>query len=140
MYEGRNIVIQNDQLYLLAKQNHRLKMLELSGQAKCAIVDSPLLLSNIYGRLHNSITNKFEDFTLELFDSFNNLNYFINRKENSFEKEGRFQKNIEEAKKIDKQIYDYLNNNNIKYEKINGIDDFPFNKIVEKLMEDNKNE
>lgn len=114
-------------------------MLELSGQAKCAVIDSPLLLSNIYGRLHNSITNKFEEFTLELFDSFNNLNYFINRKENCFEKEGRFQNNIEEAKKIDKQIYDYLNDNNIKYEKINGIDDFPFNKVVEKIMEDNKN-
>lgn len=138
VYEGRDTIVKNDQLYILSKQNHKLKMLELSGQARCAIVDSPLLLSNIYGRLHNSITDKFEDFTLELFNSYHNVNFFIKRKNGYFESDGRFQKNIEEAVEIDNKIFDYLINQNIKFENINGIDDFPFNKIINELVE-NKN-
>ena len=130
VYEGRETVVKNDQLYILAKQNHKLKMLELSNQAEYAIVDSPLILSNIYGRIHNSITENFEKFVLELFNSYCNYNFFIQRRRDCFEANGRFQKNIEEAEIIDKQIYNYLKNNNIKFDDIAGVDDFPFHKII----------
>lgn len=133
VYEGRNTVVQNDQLYILAKQNHKLKMLELSGQADYAIVDSPLILSNIYGQLHHSITEAFEKFTLELFNSYENYNFFIKRKPECFESNGRYQKNIEEAEAIDHQIYNYLNNNNIKFDDIAGVNDFPFHKIIKDI-------
>ena len=112
-------------------------MLELSGQAKCVVVDSPLILSNIYGRIHGSITPKFEDFTLELFNSYDNINFFIKRKNGYFESEGRYQNNSEEAINIDNQIYDYLKQNDIKFEYINGIDDFPFNQIINELLKEN---
>jgi nicotinamide riboside kinase len=136
VYEGRDIIVKNDQLYILSKQNHKLKMLELSNQARCAVVDSPLILSNIYGKLYNSITNKFEDFTLELFNSYNNINFFIKRKNGYFEVDGRFQKNIQEAIDIDNQIKEYLNNHNVVYEEIDGVEDFPFGKIMDELIKE----
>jgi len=139
VYEGRETIVKNDQLYILAKQNHKLKMLELSKQARCVVVDSPLLLSNIYGRLHNSITDNFENFTIELFNSYHNINFFMKRKNGYFEAEGRFQKNIDEAIKIDNQIYNYLIEKNISFEYINGIDDFPFDNIINELIVEKEN-
>lgn len=105
-------------------------MLELSGQAQYAIVDSPLILSNIYGRIYNSITDTFENFVLELFNSYNNYNFFIERRRECFESNGRYQNNVEEAELIDKQIYKYLINNNIKFDNISGCEQFPFEKIL----------
>ena len=70
-------------------------MLELSNQAQYAIVDSPLLLSSIYGGIYNSITKKFNDYVIELFNSYDNINFFIERNETYFETNGRIQKNIQ---------------------------------------------
>lgn len=70
-------------------------MLELSNQAQYAIVDSPLLLSSIYGGIYNSITKNFNDYVIELFNSYDNINFFIERNEAYFETNGRIQKNIQ---------------------------------------------
>lgn len=130
VYEGRNTVIQNDQLYILAKQNHKLKMLELSNQAQYAIVDSPLLLSSIYGGIYNSITKKFNDYVIELFNSYDNINFFIERNETYFETNGRIQKNIQQAKDIDNLIKNFLIKNGIKFSIINNITDFPLKDFI----------
>lgn len=130
VYEGRNTVIQNDQLYILAKQNHKLKMLELSNQAQYAIVDSPLLLSSIYGGIYNSITKNFNDYVIELFNSYDNINFFIERNEAYFETNGRIQKNIQQAKDIDNLIKNFLIKNGIKFSIINNITDFPLKDFI----------
>ena len=130
VYEGRNTVIQNDQLYILAKQNHKLKMLELSNQAQYAIVDSPLLLSSIYGGIYNSITKKFNDYVIELFNSYDNINFFIERNETYFETNGRIQKNIQQAKDIDNLIKNFLIKNGIKFSIIKDITDFPLKDFI----------
>ena len=116
VYQGRLSLIKNDQLYLLAKQNHKLKMLELSKQAQFAIVDSPLILSCIYGKWNNSITDNFIKLTLEIFNGYENVNFFIKRNSN-FEQSGRIH-NIVDAQNIDKMIKNFLQTNNIVYEQI----------------------
>ena len=130
VYEGRNTLMQNDQLYILAKQNHKLKMLELSKQAQYAIVDSPLLLSSIYGGIYNSITKNFNDYVIELFNSYDNINFFIERNETYFETNGRIQKNIQQAKDIDNLIKNFLIKNGIKFSIINNITDFPLKDFI----------
>jgi hypothetical protein len=105
-------------------------MLEISNQAEYAIVDSPLLLSSIYGNIYNSITKTFNDYVLELFHTYKNINFFIERNENYYELNGRFEKDIEEAKKIDNLIKDSLIKNDIKFISINNINDFPLKDFI----------
>lgn len=117
VYEGRNTVLLNDQLYVLAKQNHKLKMLQLGKQIDFAIVDSPLLLSNVYGKINNSVPNSFYNLTLDYFKSYNNINFFVQRKHN-FQDKNRIH-NEQQSIKIDDYIKDYLVENNILFEDLN---------------------
>ena len=116
VYEGRLSIIKNDQLYILAKQNHKLKMLQISNQAEFAIVDSPLILSCIYGKWNNSITENFCNLTLQIFDQYQNINFFLKRNK-KFEDAGRIHNNAE-AENIDKMIKRFLQDNNIFYQQI----------------------
>ena len=118
VYEGRLSVIKNDQLYILAKQNHKIKMLELSNQTQFAVVDSPLILSCIYGKWNNSITDNFINLALEIFHSYNNINFFIKRNEN-YQDKGRIH-NYVESINIDKMITNFLQTHNIFYETIDA--------------------
>lgn len=64
-----------DQLYILAKQNHRLHVLK--DEVDYVITDSPLLLSNVY-RSEDS-TKEWTAYVKRLFGSYNNRNFIINR-------------------------------------------------------------
>ena len=70
VYEKRFNVLSNDQLYVFAKQNHMLKMIELGNEIDVVIVDSPLILSAVFGNLNNSTSLKFNDLVLEIFNKF----------------------------------------------------------------------
>lgn len=117
VYENRLNILKNDQLYILAKQNHRLVMIK--NYEKCpdfVITDSPLLLSNIYGELNNSISDTFKSLVLEIFNSYKNINFFIERGSNiKYEVNGRIQ-NEDEAKRLDNKIKDHLNKYSIKFD------------------------
>lgn len=117
VYENRLNILEKDQLYIFAKQNHKLLMIK--NYEKCpnfVITDSPLILSNIYGELNNSISNSFKSLVLETFNSYNNINFFIERGTGiKYEENGRIQTE-EEAKEIDKKIVKYLVDNNIDFE------------------------
>ena len=119
VYENRLNVLKNDQIYIFAKQNHKLLMIK--NYEKCpdfVISDSPLLLSNIYGELNNSISDSFKNLVNEVFNSYNNINFFIERDNNiKYEVNGRVQTE-DEAKLIDKKIKSYLINNKIIFESI----------------------
>lgn len=116
VYQKRFQLLKHDQLYILAKQNHKLKMLEIGGQIDFAIVDSPLLLSNIYGEYNQSIPKSFYQLALDYFHCYNNLNFFIQRNQ-KFESNNRIH-NYEQSLKIDNQIKQYLVSNNIFFEDI----------------------
>jgi hypothetical protein len=79
------------------------------------ITDSPLLLSIIYKP--DYIPNSFNRLVIDTFNSYNNLNYFIERS-HEFNPNGRVEKTLEEAIIKDNQIKKLLVNNNIEYESV----------------------
>lgn len=118
-----------DQIYIFAKQLHRLN--RLKDKVDVIITDSPLLLSLVYNK--NSYSRAFSELVYEQFEKFNNINYFIKRDE-SFNPARRIE-NLEEAMEKDEEIYDLLYTNDIDYKLINKKDavDIIFNDIIAKL-------
>lgn len=74
VWERRDNVL-DDQLYVFAKQRRRLIRLRESG-VEWAVTDSPLLFSCLYG----TTTPAFRALVQEMFDEFENVNFFVRRK------------------------------------------------------------
>lgn len=93
----------SDQLMILANQNRKLE--RLRNKVDLVISDSPILLGINY-RVPGYLPSYFEKLVWELWETYDNYNYFINRtkKYNSY---GRTQTE-EEAKKLDCLIMDLL--------------------------------
>lgn len=91
----------DNQIYVFGKQLHRLW--RLKDQVDVIITDSPLLMSILYDSSKNT---NFKNLVLDQYNSFNNLNYFINRND-SYNPKGRMQ-TIEEAKKLDVELQEIL--------------------------------
>ena len=102
-----------NQIYVFGNQLHRIE--RLINKVDVIITDSPLLLSIIYKQ--DNLSDKFDKLVLEIFNSYNNYNYFIERT-HSFNPNGRIENTVEEAIAKDNRIKELLVNNNIKYESI----------------------
>lgn len=113
VYENRPNVLA-DQLYILAKQTRRVARLE--GVVDYCVTDSPLLLSSIY----NVGSPLIDDLSIELFNSFSNINFFINRTK-PYMKYGRGQTE-QEAIEIDNKIYRKLVDKGFFYDIITAED------------------
>lgn len=96
-----------NQVYVTSTQYHRMYV--LNGKVDMAITDSPLLLGLLYGDYPAS----YKPYLLDLHNTFNNLNIFIERKV-PFEQEGRQQNEIEAIDK-DREIKNILTENNIEF-------------------------
>jgi len=110
-WEKRHNVL-SDQLYILAKQNRRL--VRLQGQVEWVITDSPLVLGMVYR--HEGYHSLFDDFTLEVFNSYDNYNFLIGR-DFEYQPAGRNQ-TAEEAVVVDDLIKDLLDQKEINYHRI----------------------
>lgn len=114
----------DNQLYIAAKQYHR--QWRLIDQVDVIVTDSPLLLGLYYNRAYNpkGITARkhiapiFESLTLELYKSFENVNYFLNRTK-PYNPKGRVQTE-EQSIKIDQAIIGLLNEHGIYYLSLDG--------------------
>lgn len=113
-WEG-NLAKLSDQLYILAKQNRKLE--RLKGKVDWVISDSPLLLSLHYTPLHY-FPKTFQSMVLELWDSYDNYNFFVNRT-GEYNPNGRNQTK-EEALNIDGQIKAMLANKYIKFSEVDA--------------------
>lgn len=115
-YEDRQKVLQDDQLYIFAKQ-HR-KLFRLKDVVEVAISDSPLILPIIYLHLNGESIYDSNDFTQLVkgtFDKYPNLNILLKRNPKfPFEKYGRNQTEAE-AKLIDNDIKQFLNLHGVPY-------------------------
>ena len=107
VWEGSAHVL-DDQLYVLGKQHHTLKVLD--GQVDIALTDSPLLLSMIY---NSDLGSKFDEVVLERIMDFNNLNIFLRRKK-EYCPLGRLQTETE-AIEIDNNIKTLLGSQRFSY-------------------------
>lgn len=96
-YEKRTNVL-SDQLYILAKQNRKLS--RLIGEVDYIITDSPLLIGLMY--MPDNYFSTFSSLVHEIFESYNNINFFINRTK-AYQTYGRNQTE-EQAKEIDNNL------------------------------------
>lgn len=112
-WEQRNKSLKN-QIYIFAKQYQRLW--RVKGLVDVAITDSPLLFSLVY---ENDIKSEyFKHVVKEVFESFNNINYLLNRS-GKYESSGRYQSESE-AIEVDKKITDMLTVSKISYQELIG--------------------
>lgn len=111
-WEGRSNLL-NDQLYLLAKQNRRLSRL-LDHQVDYAITDSPLLLCAAYTRMGNNSYEHLVPLVLELFNSYDNINFVLKRNPEFYTQVGRGQ-TIAEACNIDTVVLAILEEFNVPH-------------------------
>jgi len=111
----------NDQLYVFANQHRRIA--RSYGKVDYIILDSPILLSFIYQENvkllypSNLYGKEFNDLILNVFKSYDNINFFIEREDNKFIKNGRVHSS-EESIDIDNKILTLLNENDIKYHSV----------------------
>lgn len=111
VYEQQFNILNNDQLLVIANQNRRIQRIEESNEnIDYVITDSPLLLSKIFATKNNVKHNflSFQDFCIDLFASYDNINLVLNRNNITYDPNGRVE-NYTEALDLDKQILHELN-------------------------------
>lgn len=117
-----------NQAYLFGNQYFRIS--RCKDKVDVIVTDSPLPLSLLY----NQDANLGEDFNkvvMKVFNSFNNLNYYINRTK-PYNPKGRLQ-NEKESDELVSPLKNLLTINKIKYNEYNGeLSDY--NKIVEDII------
>ena len=114
------------QPYVFGKQLHEIY--NVYGQVDYIITDSPILLSAMY--TSDRWPKSFIQSILDIFSSFNNVNFFIKRAK-KYNPNGRNQTE-DEARKIDDKLMDYLLNNHIEFDILPGVEESA-NEIVRRL-------
>lgn len=127
-----------NQLYVLGKQSHR--NFRLDDKVEVVITDSSVLMSLLYSTESRHQTPEFIKVTIDEFNHYNNINFFVERNDYYIEN-GRYQ-TFEEAKNIDNRILKIMDDNDIGYSRI------PYDrasiqtviaKILDRLGKDNSN-
>lgn len=120
VYENRMNVLEQDQLYVFAKQ-HR-KILTLKDTVEYIVTDSPFIQGIVY--LNKSVYNKshFTDLILDTYNSYPNLNIYLDRSDRfKYDTSGRYQ-DEEGAKDLDFEIYYAMNNIGIIFNRLDAGD------------------
>ena len=94
---GRRGETFKDELYIFAKQNHRL--FRVNGKVDIIVTDRPILLTNAYNQDNKELC----DLCLKTFNQYNNLNFLLKR-QTVYQENGRLQseehkKNLSEIRK-----------------------------------------
>jgi len=116
-----------DQMYVTAKQNHRMTVLQ--EQVEFCITDSPIILGMFYSPTY--YPNTYPAFMIDVFNSYENINFWIDRTK-KYNPKGR-NESEEEAREADRGIQKVLNDNNIPYTVIKGDATAP-QKILEEIL------
>ncbi len=135
VYEKNFFAIKN-QIYIFAEQYYKLDCCK--EQVDVIVTDSPIFLSIIYNQ-NKLLGESFNKTVVNVYNSFNNLTYFLNRVV-KFNPNGRLQKDEREADLISQQILKQLKKYKIKYEVKDGNTkscDEIINDVATKLKEKN---
>lgn len=106
------------QNYIFAQQERQLRILLDSNEVEFAITDAPLLHSVFYAPENYPIF--FNDLVFEIFNSYDNINYFINRN-HKYSHQGRVH-DEKSSNIITKKLKTFLINHNISFKEINSTD------------------
>lgn len=118
-WEGRHTILE-DQLYILAKQNHRLR--RLVGQVDWVITDSPLLLCKFYGSFFAHTSQYLPLIVEDIWRGYDNVSYFLERGDRRYMQVGRNQTH-EEAKEYDDKIRSVLDATGVEYTPVDASKD-----------------
>lgn len=117
--EENNVAVEFQQ-YISANQTYTQDRAVANFDA--VITDSPILLGIFYDKDTNELVKrKHEEFLIEKFKSYNNINYIIKRV-HKYKYTGRIH-NEKEAEAIDKRILDFFELHNIQYKIIEATDE-----------------
>jgi hypothetical protein len=128
----------NNQYYVIKKQFQLLKDIN-DTHINFIITDGPILHGLYYNKYNldnTSNVEKTEEYIMECYEKFNNINIVlqrIKRENQNYEQEGRIQTE-EEAKVIDNELKNILKSKNIKYNIFNA-DDNAVEKIYNYIMD-----
>jgi nicotinamide riboside kinase len=118
------------QIYIFGKQQYQL--FTMKDEVDVIVTDSPFIFCSIYDRTKNE---ELKRLILHEYNKYNNMNFLILRDTSvPYEQEGRYQ-DSEGAKKVDKEILEFLLKNNIEYSHVVGIGSETKEIIIEMIME-----
>ena len=115
VWEGSFAVLDSE-IYVLGHQLHRLH--RVVDKVDVAVTDSPILLPILYNK---KVGKTFDRLVVEVFRSFDNLNYVIERRK-EYLRIGRRQSE-EEARNLDERTRRLLDDNDISYSVVQGTRD-----------------
>jgi hypothetical protein len=94
------------------------------------ITDSPIILSAYYDKTKDV---DFMDFVIKTHNKLDNINLFVQRKDENYNTNGRYQ-NLEESKIVDKELKQLMLKHNINCSTLQDSEE-ESNKIVEYITE-----
>ena len=116
-----------DQVYIFAKQHHKLKVLE--DKVDVIVTDCCLLNSLVYGERDEDL----DRYILKKFKSYNNLNVLLCRKQ-EYVTDGRVESK-DEALKLDNMYRQVMKDNNIEFIELDNVDACDY--IISHLLKNN---
>ena len=105
----------NNQIYIFGKQSFKIS--RVMDKVDVIITDSPIILSSFYNS-NETIQDELDALVMKTFNSYNNMNFFIERVK-PYQEKGRFQTE-EESNQIADEVSTLLDEKNVKYEIIAG--------------------
>lgn len=120
----------NNQVYILGKQY--FKMSRCADKVDVIVTDSPVLLSILYNNNSKILGKPFNDLVYNIFNSYNNKNYLINRVK-PYNPKGRLQTE-EESDALKQPLIDIMNKNNLEFVEYKGIEE-DYDKIVAEILQ-----
>ncbi len=117
------------QIYIFGKQQYQL--FSMKDEVDVIVTDSPFIFCSIYDKTKNKeLTN----LIMAEFNKYNNLNYLILRdKTVPYEQEGRYQ-DSNGASEVDREMVNFLIENEIEHKSVNGIGSDVKNLIVDDII------
>jgi nicotinamide riboside kinase len=100
-----------DELYLFAKQNHKLVMLR--DKVDIVVTDRPVILSALYNEMYGDNSKEFHDLVVLEANKYPNMNLLLNRT-SPYEPEGRMQSE-QESNDMKRKITTLLESSNQSY-------------------------
>ena len=118
----------NNQIYIFGKQSFKIS--RVMNKVDVIITDSPIILSSFYNS-DETIQEELDALVMKTFNSYNNMNYFIERVK-PYQEKGRFQTE-EESDQIADEVSTLLDEKEVDYEVIAG-DTEGYDYIVKQIL------
>lgn len=131
IYKEQFNILENHQIKIIADVDENLK--NLDGKVDYVIMDSPLILSLIYAK--DDYYVNFNNLVLEIFNSFDNINIYLERNFDYVQDKGRLH-NEEQSDKIHNKLLKLLKEKNIEHTIFST--DFKTSEKLFKYLKNNK--